>query len=104
MNNHKNDQLCENCLVNIIIPKLREDDIAILQHLYNEEISLPQVAQHKSDISETIKMSPFKTQMGLFRLQCYNMVGIPPWSKSNDYYLKTDGIKALQFLSQQMGG
>ncbi|MFW6007648.1 MAG: helix-turn-helix domain-containing protein [archaeon] len=99
-----NNQLCEHCLVEIIMPKLREDDINILQYLYNEDITLPQVAQHMSTISNEIKISPFKTQMGLFRLQCYNMVGLQPWSKSNNYFLKNDGIKALQILLKQMGG
>ncbi len=99
-----NDLVCDNCLVKLIIPKLREDDIAVLQYLYNENINIPQIAIHKLVIAREINLSHFKTQMALVRLQCYSMVDIPSWSKSNSYYLKENAVNALKFLSKTMEG
>lgn len=98
------DRLCEVCLTKLIIPKLREDDIAVMQYLYNENINIAQVAMHKTIISKNTNLSQFKTQMALVRLQCYNMVDTQPWSKLDNYYLKYDAIIALNILSKKIGG
>ena len=42
--------LCDKCLLEVAIPKLREDDIAILQYLYNNSLVLPQTSIHINNI------------------------------------------------------
>ena len=96
--------LCDKCVYSFVLPRLREDDIAVLQHLYNENIALPQLAQHKYAISSNIGISPFRGGMALFRLECYDLVKLQSWSKSHNYYLSEEGVKALTVLSQKIGG
>jgi hypothetical protein len=96
--------LCEKCVHDFVLPRLREDDIAVLQYLYNENIKLPQLAQHKYAISSAVNISPFRGGMALFRLECYDLVKLQTWSKSHNYYLSEEGIKALTTLSQKIGG
>jgi hypothetical protein len=96
--------LCEKCVYDFVLPRLREDDIAVLQYLYNENINLPQLAQHKYNISSAIKISPFRGGMALFRLECYDLVKLQTWSKSHNYYLTKEGLRALTTLSEKIGG
>ena len=94
--------LCDKCLTKVIIPKLREVDIAVLQYLYNEKINIAQVAQHQNYIAKQINISPFRTVMALFRLECYDMVEQQQWSKANNFYLTDNGVKALNYLIERM--
>lgn len=97
--------LCDNCL-EIITNKLKEDDIAVLQYLYNTNITIPQFAQNKKTIMKGMdnKISHFLVGMALYRLECFNMVQLRTWDTANSFYITEDGIRALQILSRKMEG
>jgi hypothetical protein len=96
--------VCEHCLREHFIPKLREDDIAVLQYLYNNNINVPQIAQSKYDVSRKLDISHFRTGSALCRLECYNMVEVRTWSKAYSYFINDNGEKSLQTLINQIGG
>ena len=96
--------LCEKCVKEFVLPRLREDDIIILQYLYNNEITLPQVAKHKNIIENETHLSRFRNMMALARLEGYSLIAIQPWSKASNYYITEFGTEALTTLSQKLGG
>lgn len=96
--------LCERCIKEFVIPRLREDDIVILQYLYNESATLPQVAHHKDTIMKKTELSRFCNMMAIARLEGYNLIALQPWSKANNYYITDFGIDALKTLSEKMEG
>jgi predicted transcriptional regulator len=93
--------ICEQCL-DSAVSKLRKNDIAILQYLYNESINLPQKALHKHDIAKAVNLSNFVGWESLFRLECYEMVNLRTWGKTSNYYITDNGVKALHILSARM--
>lgn len=93
--------ICEQCLISVI-SKLRKNDIAVLQYLYNENINIPQKALHKHEIAKAIELSNFVGWESLFRLECYEMVSLRTWGKTSNYYITENGVKALQILAERM--
>lgn len=93
--------ICEQCLYSAV-SKLRKNDIAVLQYLYNENINIPQKALHKHEIAKAVGLSNFVGWESLFRLECYEMVALRNWGKTSNYHITEEGIKALQILSQRM--
>jgi hypothetical protein len=96
--------LCDTCLIDVIIPKLRDEDIAVLEYLNNNGVTFPQVAKDKQTICNVLNFPICKGGIALTRLECYNMINIKIVSKLYTYYITEDGIKALQILSIKMGG
>lgn len=96
--------LCDDCMMNFVLPRLREDDIVVLQYLYNENANLPQVAHHKDTIMKKTELSRFCNMMAIARLEGYNLIALQPWSKSNNYYITEHGVRALTILSEKMTG
>jgi hypothetical protein len=96
--------LCEDCLKGFVIPRLRDDDLLILQYLFNENITMPQVARNKHTIGTAVELSTFCTTMALNRLECYNLVKLQMWSKAYNYYITEDGMNALKIISDKIGG
>lgn len=94
--------LCDKCLLEVAIPKLREDDIAILQYLYNNSLVLPQTSIHINNISDAIKISIHKVFNSINRLECFDLVIKVNWQKSYRYYLSDLGSKSLNLLLKRM--
>ena len=94
--------ICDDCMKNFVIPRLREDDIIVLQYLYNENAVLPQIVHHKDVIMKTTGLSRFCNMMALARLEGYNLINLQPWAKANNYYITEYGCRALTKLSEKM--
>jgi predicted DNA-binding transcriptional regulator len=93
---------CEDCLVNVIIPKLKDNDLLIMEYLYNHGITLPQTSKMQDEIIEETGLSNFKGWKAVYSLRCYNLVKKIQKGRANYYYLTKDGKRALSIFSEQI--
>ena len=97
--------LCDNCLQNVILNNLSQEDFIILDTLYKQKtISKALSIEREKLISECLKndkMTKFKFNMSIARLEICSLIGISNTLKKR-YWLTDDGKAMIYILNKSI--
>lgn len=96
---------CQNCL-KIILEKLTNNDVILLEQLYNEKSTIPQCALSGETINESLnqdfQLSPHTVFTSLKRLNEFGFIETQKWTRRKKYYITKDGINLLNIVKGNM--
>lgn len=96
---------CQGCLKQIL-QKLNDNDIIILEKLYQENATIPQCSLSYQSVLEKLEdnesITPHKIYTSLKRLNVFGFIETQKWTRKNKYYATIDGVNLLKLVEQNI--